>query len=140
MTKDNGLYNPKRCIPSLEVSRCGSDNSLQEILPVEHDSPWNGKLFTYKRIKTESLSRDVIHRVFELRGAQDLLHIIECKKYIITQYDKKPPLYISLETGRIFSTTKQGYDLGQIEHQAAIMITILNKAGLVENLHSTRMS
>lgn len=117
------------------VSVNSNENKLEKVTPIEYKSPWRGKLYTYGKIKTDQLSRSVLERLFEIANAQKKIHVIETPSYLITQYELKPSLFISKDDGKIYALSDAGFEKKAVEHQASILLTILNRMGLVIDVH-----
>lgn len=137
-----GLYRPSKTVKASLCIENDLGNSLDikliEIVPIEYKRYFK-RLITYKRIKTEKITKIGLLRIFELINAQQPLQVLDSPKFFITQYASKPILFISKDLGRIYSYKELGFQKEVLEHQASILITILNRVNLVEDLHYSNL-
>lgn len=106
---------------------------IKEVTPIKYHKDYFQILF-YKRIETESLTREMLLRFYELLETKKPVFILEVPNYFLIQYDSKPIILVSKKDGRLYSFFDQGFKKGEIEHQASFVIRILKKYGLVEGV------
>jgi len=156
---NTGLYNPKdgiilnskkdSVIVDSGVGREGSKEGegkrieyvkmeIKEILPIEHETKTTGRQVNYARTKVELVTLETLRQMYQ-SIAREEVKIMDTPKFYIIQYGNKPPILVNKENGRLYYIDGLGYDKGQIEHQAATLLNIWYRRGLVEGYQRTRI-
>jgi hypothetical protein len=106
-----------------------------EVVPIQYHGSWR-QVFFYGKILTQGLTKKEIKKIFEEANAKEIPDVIDKEDYFEIQYENKPSLLISKKDGKIYCDSSQlkKYDRRLIEHQASILITILNKGKRVDFL------
>ena len=134
----NRLYGLKRSVLYC-ISSGRSDESLDisrmEIIPFHYHRTWRQRII-YGKILTDGLTKVEIKTIFEEVNAREIPDIINKEDRIEIQHTNKPSLIILKKDGRIYceNSELQKFDRRLIEHQASILITILNKGKRVDFL------
>jgi len=116
-----------------KCTRC----TLRQVVPVQSHGNIL-QVFTYKRIKTEELSQEMIKRIYELQNAKSIV-VLECPNYFLIQYPNRPFVFLNKQDGKLYVLDNDGYNDEAKEHQASFVVRMLNKFGYVENLHSKKI-
>jgi len=112
--------------------------SLNLVTPVQfHGSIL--QVFSYKRIKVESLDASLIKRVYELQNAKAVT-VLECPNFFLIQYPGKPFVFINKKDGKLYVLNEDGFEQEEKESQASFVVRMLHKFQLVEDLHSKKIS
>jgi len=111
------------------------DISRMEIIPFHYHRTWRQRII-YGRILIDGLTKIEIKTIFEEVNAREIPDIIDKEDRIEIQHTNKPSLIILKKDGRIYceNSELQKFDRRLIEHQASILITILNKGKRVDFL------
>jgi len=121
------------------ISSGRSDESLDisrvQIIPFHYHRTWRQRII-YGRILTDGLTKVEIKRIFEEVNAREIPDVIDKEDRIEMQHTDKPSLIILKKDGKIYceNSELQKFDRRLIEHQASILITILNKGKRVDSL------
>jgi len=123
------------CISSEKWDESIDVSKIIPIVPFHYHGNWRQRI-VYGRILTDRLTKMEIKRLFEEVHAKEIPDIIDKNGYIEFQYVEKPTIMISKKDGKIYCEQKEleKYDMKYIEHQASILVTILNKGRRVDFL------
>lgn len=113
-----------------------------EIQPLEYQSKTTRRFMYYTRIRSELLTRDVLLRIYQLMNLKQgvEMKVLETPNYYMVQYANKCPILINKKIGRLYAIENLGYQKEVMEHQASILLGILNRHGLVEGMNYKRIS
>lgn len=132
----NRLYG-LNSLESTLFSCCLSGETLDvsRVVPFHYHRSWRQRII-YGRVLTDGLTKEEIKRIFREANAKEIPDIIEKEDYFEFQYSNKPTLIILKKDGKIYcdSSELKKYDRKEIEHQASILLTILNKGKRVDYL------
>jgi len=140
MAIDKGLYDPVKSYDfSGRMSSSSVNSRLIEIVPIQHESKWTIRYLNYTRILVDKITRASLMRRFEDGNFRSIPQILEFPTYFIYQYEDRCPIFISRMTGRLYVLENSGFDKDAMEHQAATLLSILHKNGLVDGLSYKRV-
>lgn len=109
-------------------------NCFREIVPVKFKSKKYRQVLLYKRIKVELLTKETLLSLYNLSNTKAQVQILETPNFFLVQYPTKPFIAISRIDGRLYTLYTQGFTLEELQHQASILLRILNRFKLVEEL------
>ena len=104
--------------------------NLEETKPIEY-SRRGRRILTYRKVRTEHLSKEGLRESYKALAFRETPDIIESTRGLLIQYRNKPPMFISKETGKVYSP-KDSWPRKEVEHQASLLLRVLNSLGLVE--------
>lgn len=93
----------------------------------------------YRRVKVELLTKETLLSLYDLSKARARVQVLETPNFFLVQYPGKPFIAISRLDGRLYTLYNQGFTLGEMQHQASILLRILKKFDLVEELKYKRI-
>lgn len=114
----------------------GESLNVASVVPYHYHGTWRQRII-YGRVLTDGLTKEEIKRIFEEANAKEIPDIIEKQDRFEVQYANKPSLIILKKDGKIYceKSILEKFDRKLIEHQASILLTILNKGKRVDHLH-----
>ena len=131
------------CKGSKLLSPSPSVNSISpvEVTPIEYRHG-NTKMMLYSRVKVELITREILVRIYQLLNLKSNIEVkvLETPLYYIVQYSDKCPILINKKSGRLHVIKNLGYPKEIEEHQASILLSILNRHGMVADFSTRRIS
>lgn len=120
---------------TVEEKELEKDLNIFEVLPIEFKK---GKkiIHFYKRILVEDLTDEKLVDIYYNLNFKTLPSVADLLNFFLVTYKTKPPILISKRNGRLYSL-KGKWDLAEVQHQASLVIRVLEYFGLVE-AHQTK--
>jgi len=103
---------------------------IKELAPIEWDKT-RKVVHIYKRVKTADLTAKRVSDLFINLGFDKIPVVTHLKGFYLLTFYPKPPVLISEEDGRMY-TTEGMWDLKEAQHQASLIMRVLAEFGLVE--------